>query len=289
MYVPWFYPLLFFTVLMNLFIVFFNHNITPGAAKPCDVKIDCGRRRFFFYDASWLCCEGNDGFVVSHINHPYILTMYLGWPGFAAFVAFYFEAYEAFTASTFHNFGFAPDDADNEETLPGSILGDAAINGMIAVLLAVATARLTGWNGFLGYWRVMSRAAFIKYALLLAPFSILFSLSPVKSGHFHYGILLVLAADYFLFLVVMPWAIAPDDVPGFDLAKSYRRIKWLIVFTLTVMTVAEVLPIVIINPWYQVWVPAYTLLFGYQFIFLANLYPRARKLRIANAARLQRV
>ena len=279
MYVPWFYPLLFLTVLMNLFIVFFNRDITPGAAKPCDVVRDCGKRRFTFPDASWLCCEGNDGFVISHILHPYILAMYTGWPGFAAFIVFYFEAYEAFTASTFHNFGFAPDDAANEETLPGALLGDAAINGMLAVLLAIATGMLTNWRGFLGHWRVMSRAAFIKYTFILLLFSALFALSPATIGSFRYGVLIILAVDFILLLVVMPWVIQPGDVPGFDLAASYARVKWLFLFTITTLTVFEVVPLFMINPWYQAWLPTYTMLFLYVFIYLADVYPQIKKTR----------
>jgi hypothetical protein len=262
--------LLFFTLLIVVVTIFKNRHTTPGAIHWENPLKHCGLERFYNYSSIWLLCEGNDGFVIAHWMHPFTLTYYWGLPGFVAWLAFYFEAGEAFTSSNFHSFVFTQNNVVTQETLPGSIIGDAAINGMGAVLLAIAASQFTNWNGVFGHGRRMSFSAYVKYVLIGLPFTLLFIAAPMATGDFRWGIFLILMVDLFLISVWVPFWIAKDDVPGYDLFKEYIRAIPLFVITLTILAVSELLPLAMANPWYQTWTAAFGMLFIYKALTLCG-------------------
>jgi hypothetical protein len=271
MRVWWFYPLLFLTVVITLFTIFKNRRTTPGAIFWELPKRVCDLSRFWNYSSAWLMCEGNDGFVIAHWMHPFILAYYWGAPGVVAWIAFYFEAGEAFTSSNFHSFVFTASNVVTQETLPGSVLGDAAINGQAAVLLAIAASQFTNWNGVFGHGVLMPIGYYVKYVLVGLPFSLMFIASPLESDGFRWGIFLILMVDFFLIMVWVPFWMTPDEVPGYNLLREYLRAVPIFLFTLVVLATSELLPLVMANPWYQTWSAGFGLLFIYKLLLLTVL------------------
>lgn len=266
-----FWPLFFVTLLVTFLVSVMHHNATAGAFSRCDIAESCTADRALRLNNSWLCCEDDSGWVAAHILHPMAIALFSGSPSLTVIAYFYFEALEANAITLFRTFVFVPADPANLETLAGSLIGDAQLNGSYGLLLAVAVAQFVGWHGFgYYYWRgsMQSKVA-AKYLLLYVLFAASFGFVGLHAGTTNYGAAIATVVQLVLVLVVIPRCIRPGDVAGVELAESYRRLKWLWALALVLIAPTGFEWRYFANMWYQAWLPTVVLILFFKLFNMA--------------------
>jgi hypothetical protein len=250
-----FWPVYTSIVVVSLLCILHNGANTPGALTQCDMNVP-NTERFVNYDNSWLCYEDGAGWPFAHIVNPLALTLITGKPAWVAATYFIFEVFEIVAVINLKTFVFVPADPLNYETLPGSILADAALQGTYGLLIGVSLAEFVGWHGFIRYWKRMSRGVLTKYILLLFVSSLTFIPTSASTSSYNYGPSITLVLQSLLILVVIPWAIGVDDVMGIDFRREYRKVKllwWLVIIPLAV---TALVPRFLVNYYYPLWIIA---------------------------------
>ena len=257
-----FWPVFLVTALVNFSVIVVHHKTTAGAFSRCDIETSCTESRFYNLDNSWLCCEDGSGWTAAHIMHPLAIRLLSGSTSVTVIAYFYFEAIEANFVTMLKTFVFVPADPTQTETLSGAIVGDAQLNGTLGLLLAIAFAEFVGWMGFGYYWErgQMENKVAAKYLLCYVVFAATFALGGLHAGEWNYGFMIATVIQLALVLVVFPKCIGRNDVAGFNLAESYRKIKWL-----WALAIVAILPTgfgwrYFANTWYQSWLPTYVLI-----------------------------
>jgi len=286
----WFWPLFIFTLLIMFLVSIIHRDTTPGAIYQCDRKHDCGAKRFFMYDNSWLCCEDAGGWTAAHIFHPLGLTVLIGWPEFVLFFVFYYEALEADATSLFNTFVFVPSDPTTRETLPGSVIADAQIQGVLGVLLGISLMAYFNWHGFLyNHWPDMRWGVRAKYLLVIILYSAAFPLIDIsgKDGDVCWGLLMLNVYHVILILFLIPLFIRDNDVPGYDVRLFYSRFKWLWATCEFLIGLMNVLPRFLPNYYYQTWFVTVGLILIFQLWLSVRFYGNKSKNRPTNTSPIQ--
>jgi len=117
----------------------------------------------------FLCCE-DQGWVASHIMNPALIGLLFGWK--AAFIAaFWFEVYEITVLILFDSFVFTTTSDLDRETITGSVIGDAFLNGSLGGILAYQICELVMFTPPFQRWKQMAsnwhRAKYVALFVLL--------------------------------------------------------------------------------------------------------------------------
>lgn len=273
----WFWPLFAFTTLIVFLVSFLHREHTPGAIFQCDIVKDCGKRRFIDYDSSWLCCEDAGGWTAAHLFHPLALTLITGWPEFMLFFVHYYEDLEIDATSLFGTFVFVPEDPTTRETLPGSLIADAQIQGVLGILLGISIMAMFNWNGFLyNHWVEMKWGARAKYFVVIALYSGAFPLIDISDKHGTcWGLLALLIYHLVLILFIIPLFIRDSDIPSYPLRDRYWTVKWFWATGEFMIALMNILPRFLANYYYQTWVVTYGMILIYQAMLFIRFYGAA--------------
>ena len=258
------------TISVMMLVSLRHRDTTAGAVTQCDREVSCTAERFFKFDNSWLCCEDDSGWPISHLINPLAITIITGQPIWTFVLFFYFEAFEIDAESLAGTFVFVPADATNRETLAGSLIADAQIQGALGAMLGYSISLLVGWPGFLAYHEKMTHYVEMKYVLLVLLSALTFIPGGLIANTFNYGLLITLALQTLLAFVIIPWSISKHDLPGYDFRPSYARVKWLWILTLLPIVLTGLVPRFLVNYYYPLWIVAVGLILLYQAVYYAR-------------------
>ena len=180
---------------------------TPGVYTRCDRTVSCipyqARDQ---HSLDFLCCEDANGWTAAHVIAPMGVGIWFGNPVLAVAVAFWFEGFEAFMLTVFRSYIiFTTSDIDLE-TLAGSIIGDALIQGSIGAILSYLLLMAFDIPGPMRSWYLMSGWMRFKYVVLLLLYWFAFGALNIVRPDINTGIFIVIGIHGVLLLLVFPLA-----------------------------------------------------------------------------------
>jgi len=257
----------------------------PGVFSRCDRQATCVpfHTKRVQHSLDWLCCEDAKGWVAIHIITPMLLRMFLSNFWYAWFGAFLFEIVECVMLVAFHSFGFTETLDLALETLPGSILGDAFINGFIGAFLGQLIVMITG---FITPWSRVGpmqktpqlRWLITKYLALFAMLgatTTLVGLGGYEGSDPYLGVQIAVPVMIILYWTVFRWATSTETdlrvVWGSreNLRRRDNAFLYWTVLSLLVFSQSSGL-IYAANDWYQVWLIGFFLIISLCFIWKHN-------------------
>lgn len=255
----------------------------PGVFTRCDRQTHCVPFRLtrIQHSLDFLCCEDMKGYCVVHIVNPMLLRLFLGSFWHTWFATALFEIYEILMLVLFHTFGFASPDDLALETLPGSIVGDAFINGFIGAILGefiiLITQYLTPWTALRNAPRTATiRWLILKYVALWGlclGSSMLISIGGYYSSNTYLGIQIAIPLQIGVVWLVYRWLTSFEidkRVVLISPGNQMRRDRAFLIWTILALIIFSQSSGLIwaANDWYQVWFVSFFLILAMGLIWL---------------------
>lgn len=249
----------------------------PGIFTRCDKQASC-----FPYWArdqaslDFLCCE-DAGWVGAHVLNPAAIILFFGWSESdgtgtlarfmpAVIVAFWFEVLEIVLLIVFKNFIFTTTAETDLETLAGSVLGDAFINGTLGAIIGYQICTYVDYVPPFRRWRHMAnnwhRA---KYVFLFLLFELCFALLSVSNWFAPYVFLMVGAVAIVLLAVWIPFTSYDVDIKlvwrGARGVIARNEAFYLYIMVAIFIYIQNCGLEYMANDWYQVWFASLAVIF----------------------------
>ncbi len=204
----------------------------PDLREPFDFETNCDIDVRKATGNDWVQCEDRSGAPASHVLNPLDIMIFTGDPLHTLLVTFVWEAVET-GMLTFYGSYVIFEDVDSElETNSGQLLGDAAIQGSIGVLIGWLIVLAARWPGiFSSVYRpgrlVFTRikaAAFTRLFVLWGINSAIYGLIGITTERYSVGFSAAIVVHLIYNVLVMPLFIRTTDVGGDDLRAAYFRL-----------------------------------------------------------------
>lgn len=236
-------------------------SIGTSPTHKCNFKKVCvpfTKRSMF--DSSWICCEDNSGWPVSHVIMPFTVMMLTNDFWFSLSVDLLWEVFEVQNLSYFGKFLFTTNDVNQFETAAGALIGDVVCAGILGILMAVALIQVTGWKGLRRDLKNNYIAA--KYLVFGAVLAALWFLPAIMTHRVNIGLILATGITVLLILLVGPFVFASSDViPGnMDPHKEFMRVRFWWAAAVLIIGASSFGYTYLNNDWYQTWLHTYLVL-----------------------------
>lgn len=250
----------------------------PGVFTRCDKHVSC----FPYSDRDqasldFLCCE-DAGWVGAHVINPMAIALFFGWKA-AIIFAFWFEVLEALLLIFFKNFIFTTTAETDLETLAGSVVGDAFINGSLGAAIGYLICEYTGhvppfqrWLNMVDNWHRF------KYVMLFLLFELCFALLSLSNWAAPLVFVAVIAVGIDLFAIYVPLTNYPADVKFVwrgERGVYARNLAFSMYVLIAIFIYLNNCGIEYgANDWYQVWFACLIVIFGLK--LLIQTRPRTK-------------
>jgi hypothetical protein len=213
------------------------------------------------YDTSWICCEGSEGYPVSHVLAPMAVMLLTNDFWFSIAADTLWEVLEALGADL--PFPRIYNNEADFETTAGSLIGDVMTCGVPGITLALLMIQITGWRGLrrdtIDDPRVKWK--YVLIAVVLVGLWLLPILN-VPNG-LNYGMVIAAAVSFFLVLFALPPLMQDSDVaPYVPLCDKFPheealRVRWWWAAAILVIAPTCAGWIYLYNEFFGLWVSVY--------------------------------
>lgn len=262
-------------------------------SQRCDTHHYCTPRRRGNFDVSWICCEDDQGWPISHTLAPMTLMLLTNDVWFSLALDLFWEVVETSELSLGDGMLLESDEnrVTDYETSAGSLIADVMMCGVPGILIAILLINLSGWRGLMHRYVSSGRHVFAKYfwSTVLALAIWLFPNLTARDD-FNDGLLIAVVLNAALIAFFWPWALRKEDVPRgeSDPRAEYDALRWWWFGVNLAIGVTGFGYIYLFNVFYQLWIvvwPIILVLFVLVYIQTPAVYRGRRQKLNAWAAR----
>jgi hypothetical protein len=228
-------------------------------------------------DVSWICCEDDMGWPVSHTLAPMTLMLLTNNIWFSLAMDMFWEVIETSELSLGDGMLFEDEEAGGAmlETNAGQLIADVLMCGVPGILLATLIINWTGWRGLDRRYRAGNETSvFWKYVLASA-LSLAIWVFPNFASHRHsvnYGEIIAVSLQSIFILWFWPMVLRTTDVPDGDddPREEYFAMRWWWLAATLLIGLAGPGYIFLYNVFYQIWVGTYFLILLLMFLLFVR-------------------